>query len=87
MEIINELERVAVGLLRRLGCIDRSGSLDTNIAIRTLAFTPSGVHAWGGGGIVADSSAAAELAEIEHKIGRLLQAAAGLGASSCCNPS
>jgi hypothetical protein len=45
-----------------------------------------GVHAWGGGGIVADSITAAELAEIEHKIGRL-QATAGLGASSCWSAS
>ncbi len=47
------------------GWIDRSGALDTNIAIRTLAFTPTGVHTWGGGGIVADSIAATEMAEID----------------------
>jgi len=88
MEIINQLEPVARSVYcGSIGWVDRSGSLDTNIAIRTLAFTTSGVHAWGGGGIVADSIAATEMSEIEHKIGRLLQATAGLSASSCCSPS
>ena len=65
--------------------MDRSGAMDTNIAIRPLAFTPTGVHCWGGGGIVADSIASLEITEIEHKIGALLQATAGLGSSSSCN--
>jgi para-aminobenzoate synthetase component 1 len=57
LEIINELEPVARSVYcGSIGCIDRSGSFDTNIAIRALVFTPSAVHAWGGGGILADSS-------------------------------
>jgi anthranilate/para-aminobenzoate synthase component I len=86
MQIINALEPVARSVYcGSLGWIDRSGALDTNIAIRTLAFTPTGVHAWGGGGIVADSIATAEMAEIDHKIGRLLQATGELEASSSCS--
>jgi para-aminobenzoate synthetase component 1 len=88
MQIINELEPVARAIYcGSIGYVDRSGTLDTNIAIRTLAFTPSGVHGWGGGGIVADSIATTEMAEIEHKIGRLLQSTAGFSASSSCNAS
>lgn len=86
MEIINELEPVARSVYcGSIGCIDRSGTFDTNIAIRTLLFTPSEVHAWGGGGIVADSVVDTEMAEIEHKIGKLLQATAGLDSSRSCS--
>ncbi len=85
MQIINELEPVARSVYcGSIGYVDDSGAMDTNIAIRTLAFTPTDVHCWGGGGIVGDSRADAELAEIEHKIGRLLQAVAELGSSSSC---
>lgn len=86
MEIINELETVGRSVYcGSIGYIDRSGAMDTNIVIRTLAFTPTGVHCWGGGAVVADSIASVELAEIEQKIGRLLHASAGLGANSSCN--
>ena len=88
MQIINELEPVARSVYcGSIGYVDRSGTLDTNIAIRTLVFTPSGVHGWGGGGIVVDSVATTEMAEIEHKIGRLLQTTAGLASSRSCNAS
>ena len=86
MEIINELETVGRSIYcGSIGYIDRSGAMDTNIAIRTLAFTPTGVHCWGGGGVVADSIAALELIEIEQKIGRLLHATAGLGTNRSCS--
>jgi hypothetical protein len=39
---------------------------------------------YGGGAIVADSSVQEELLEIDHKIGRLLQTVASLGASKSC---
>ncbi len=88
MQIINELEPVARSVYcGSIGYVDRSGAMDTNIAIRTLAFTPTGVHCWGGGAVVADSVASLEVAEIEHKIGRLLQATAGLGTSRLCSAS
>ena len=85
MQIINELEPVARSVYcGSIGYVDSTGAMDTNIAIRTLAFTPTGVHCWGGGAVVADSSAADELPEIDHKIGRLLQTVASLGASKSC---
>jgi para-aminobenzoate synthetase component I len=85
MEIINELEPVARSVYcGSIGCIDRTGSFDTNIAIRTLVFTPSEVHAWGGG-IVADSVVGTEMAGIEYKIGKLLQATAALDSSRSCS--
>jgi para-aminobenzoate synthetase component 1 len=85
MRIINELEPVARSVYcGSIGYVDSTGAMDTNIAIRTLAFTPTGVHCWGGGAVVADSSAADELLEIDHKIGRLLQTVASLGASKSC---
>ncbi len=85
MQFIYALEPVARSVYcGSLGRIDRSGALDTNIAIRTLAFASAGVHV-GRWGIVADSIAATEMAEIDHTIGRLLQATAEFGASSSCN--
>jgi len=86
MQIINEFETVGRSVYcGSIGYIDRSGAMDTNIAIRTLAFTPSGVHCWGGGGVVADSVVSLELTEIEQKIGRLLHATAGLGTNRSCS--
>jgi len=85
MEIINELEPVGRSVYcGSIGYIDRGGLMDTNIAIRTLLFTPTGAHCWGGGGIVADSVASLEMIEIDHKIARLLQTTANLDASSSC---
>jgi para-aminobenzoate synthetase component 1 len=89
MQIINELEPVA----RSVYCAAQSAMssdpacLDTNIAIRTLLFTRTGVHCWGGGGLVADSAFDAERSEIDHKIGRLLYAVAGMRSSSACSAS
>jgi anthranilate/para-aminobenzoate synthase component I len=76
MQIINELEPVARSVYcGSAGYVDPSGVMDTHIAIRTLAFTPTGV------GIVADSVMSLELSEIEHKIGRLLHSTAGASSS------
>lgn len=86
MEIINAVETVGRSIYcGSIGYVDRSGAMETNIAIRTLAFTPTGVHCWGGGGVVADSIASLELAEIDQKIGRLLHTTAGLGAKRVCS--
>ncbi len=85
MQIINELETAGRSIYcGSIGDVDRGGAMDTNIAIRTLAFTPSSVHCWGGGGIVADSIADHELREIGHKIERLLHATVNLAANSSC---
>jgi para-aminobenzoate synthetase component 1 len=88
MQIINALEPVGRSVYCGcIGYIDDGGTMDTNIAIRTLVVTPDAVHCWGGGGIVADSRVELELAEIDHKIGMLLQTAAGLSSSSACRPA
>ncbi len=73
MQIINELETMP----RSVYCgviawIDRSGNMDSNIAIRTLVRDGNYVHCWGGGGIVADSVGAEEYQETFDKISMLI---------------
>lgn len=53
---------------------DSRGSLDSNITIRSLVCRDGAIHAWAGGGIVADSCADEEFHETEVKMGRLLDA-------------
>ena len=69
MEIINELETsrrsVYCGVI---AWIDRSGNMDSNIAIRTLVRSGDKMHCWGGGGIVADSVGDEEHQETLDKI-------------------
>lgn len=69
MEIINELETsrrsVYCGVI---AWIDRSGNMDSNIAIRTLVRSGDRMHCWGGGGIVADSQGDEEHQETLDKI-------------------
>jgi para-aminobenzoate synthetase component 1 len=52
--------------------VDREGRLDASITIRTLQLEGGRLTCWGGGGIVADSDADAEWAEIHAKVGSLL---------------
>jgi len=74
MEIIEELE-----VCRRsvycgsMGYISATGRMDTNIAIRTLLADGENLHCWGGGGIVADSTAESEYQETLDKIRILIQ--------------
>lgn len=73
MQIINELETMP----RSVYCgviawIDRSGNMDSNIAIRTLVRDGNTVHCWGGGGIVADSVGSEEYQETFDKISMLI---------------
>lgn len=73
MEIIEELEPV-----RRhtycgsVGYISACGTMDTNIAIRTLIAENNHLYCRAGGGIVADSRAADEYQETFDKLGRIL---------------
>ncbi len=84
MQIIDELEPVGRSVYcGAIGYLDRTGLLDMNIAIRSLVLAPDRIHLWGGGAIVAESELQAELAEINAKIGRLLQAVAA--SSNACN--
>lgn len=74
MEIIEELE-----LHRRsiycgsIGYIGFDGSMDTNIAIRTILHTGRAVHFYAGGGIVADSRMEDEYQETFDKAAALLR--------------
>lgn len=75
MEIIDELEPHH----RSLYCgsiiyISRHGRMDSSITIRTLIRDGDQLHAWGGGGIVADSDGEAEYQETLTKISPLLRA-------------
>ncbi|GAA4356182.1 aminodeoxychorismate synthase component I [Kangiella marina] len=73
MEIIEELEPHR----RSIYCgsvmyLDFRGYLDSNIAIRTLVTDNNKIHAWGGGGLVADSEAENEYEETLHKLSKIL---------------
>ncbi len=73
MQIINELETMPRSVYCGvIGWIDRSGNMDSNIAIRTLVRDGNYVHCWGGGGIVADSVGAEEYQETFDKISMLI---------------
>lgn len=68
MEIIDELEPVKRGAYAgAVGYIDFGGDLDTCIVIRTVVVKDGIAHVQAGGGIVADSDAATEVAETHAK--------------------
>jgi para-aminobenzoate synthetase component 1 len=73
MQIIDELEPHC----RELYCgsllyFDVLGRMDSNILIRSLVAKNGVIRCWGGGGVVADSTAPAEFQEIKDKIGNIL---------------
>lgn len=75
MQIIRELEdRPRAAYTGSLGYINRDGSLDLNILIRTFLQTDNHLYFRAGAGIVADSDAARELTETRHKARGLLRA-------------
>jgi len=87
-EIIDELEPVGRSMYcGAIGYLDTGGLLDCNVAIRTLVLAGDRIHCWGGGGIVADSVCESEAREIDHKIGRLLQAIGAFPSSSAFKAS
>jgi len=68
MEIIDELEPVARGVYTgAIGYIGSDGSLELNIAIRTMVVKDGTASFHVGGGIVADSDPALEYEETLHK--------------------
>ena len=68
MQIIRELEPVARGpYCGALGYLGAGGALELAIAIRIAVLHAAELHVHVGGGIVADSDPAAELAETEDK--------------------
>ncbi|MEZ9897745.1 aminodeoxychorismate synthase component I [Vibrio breoganii] len=73
MQIIEELEphRRSV-YCGSIGYISRCGNMDTSITIRTLITEDQKIHAWAGGGLVADSECESEYQETLHKLGKIL---------------
>jgi anthranilate synthase component 1 len=75
MEIIAELERTGRGAYTgAIGYLNRDGSCDLNILIRTITTRGDELKFRAGAGIVADSNPAAELAETRAKAEGLLRA-------------
>jgi len=75
MEIIDELESSPRGVYTgSMGYINRDGSLDLNILIRTLVSHNKKITLRAGAGIVADSDPARELAETRAKAEGMLKA-------------
>lgn len=78
MEIIDELEPAPRGAYTgSMGYLNRDGSLDLNILIRTLQIQGQDVRFRAGGGIVADSDPEAELAETRAKARGMMLALQG----------
>lgn len=73
MEIIEELEphqrSIYCGSVAYISC---HGTMDSNIAIRTLLCEAGTLYCWSGGGIVADSQVEMEFEETWNKVGSLL---------------
>jgi len=75
MQILAELEAVPrEAYTGSLGYLNRDGSLDSNILIRTLQLDGTEFTLRAGAGIVADSVAAEELLETRAKARGLLRA-------------
>ncbi|MGE4261434.1 aminodeoxychorismate synthase component I [Shewanella sp.] len=73
MEIIEELEPSRRNLYcGAIAYISQHGTMDSNIAIRTLVAAEGKLHCWAGGGIVADSEGTAEYQESYDKVSRIL---------------
>jgi para-aminobenzoate synthetase component I len=74
MQIIEELEPNRRGVYcGAIGYIGFDGSMDVNIAIRTLVFSHGEVRCWAGGGIVADSRLDDEYQETLDKAAAMLK--------------
>ena len=83
MQIIAELEGAARGAYTgSMGYINRDGSLDLNILIRTMMMDKTSVLLRAGGGIVADSDPDRELNETRAKAKGMLAALAKTGPAS-----
>ncbi len=74
MQIIEQLEPHPRGIYcGTIGYVGFDGNMDTNIVIRTLAYSKNEIQCWAGGGIVADSDVAAEYQETLDKAKGMLQ--------------
>jgi anthranilate synthase component 1 len=80
MEIIAELEGVGRGAYTgAIGYLNRNGSMDLNILIRTMVRSEDELTFRAGAGIVADSIAGRELEETRSKARGMLNALHGVG--------
>ena len=78
MEIIDELEPTARSVYTgAIGYIGFDGSMDLNIAIRTILVKDGRAYFQAGGGIVADSDPELEYQETLHKASALVEALEG----------
>jgi para-aminobenzoate synthetase component 1 len=74
MQIIEQLEPHRRGIYcGAIGYAGFDGNMDTNIVIRTLAYSNNEIRCWAGGGIVADSDMAAEYQETLDKASAMLE--------------
>jgi len=74
MQIIEQLEPDRRGVYcGAIGYVGFDGNMDTNIAIRTLAYSGNQIRCWAGGGIVADSDEKAEYQETLDKASAMLK--------------
>ena len=74
MQIIAELETARRGVYcGTIGWLGFNGDMDSSIAIRTAVISAEEISFWAGGGIVADSDAAAEYQECFDKAAALLR--------------
>lgn len=74
MQIIAQLEPHRRGIYcGAIGYVGFDGNMDSNVVIRTLAYSGGEVRCWAGGGIVADSNAAAEYQETLDKASAMLE--------------
>ena len=74
MQIIEELESHRRGVYcGAIGYIGFDGTMDVNIAIRTLVYSRGTIRCWAGGGIVADSQVDAEYQETFDKAAAMLR--------------
>lgn len=75
MQIIDQLEphrrSLYCGNIAYISC---DGTMDSNIAIRSMLCEQQRIYCWSGGGIVADSRCEEEYQESLNKVNRLLQA-------------
>jgi len=83
MEVIEELEPHRRGIYcGAIGYIGFNGSMDTNIAIRTLVHSAGTIRCWAGGGIVNDSVLEEEYQESFDKAAAMLSLLQQLTVSS-----
>jgi para-aminobenzoate synthetase component 1 len=74
MQIIEELEPQRRGVYcGAIGYISGDGTMDLNIAIRTLVYSGGSIRFWAGGGIVADSRLEDEYQETFDKAAAMLR--------------